>query len=127
MTTSEKTELVLKHGMSAPLIAHIDGLGWSFKDVKYLLVAGVTPGQIESLLSLGAVYNDIKLIVEEDAKQRKMDKIEQALFGHRQPIISNLPAMKDNPLLKIPAQMAEGALHYTGLLIFKLGRKIFSK
>ena len=98
MTAGEKANLVMK-GMSGALVRRIDGLGWTSADTMYLMTAGITPAQIQSLLLVGAGYSDIELEADKlktKAREQKIDKVINIIFGSPQPLLSNLPGLTED-------------------------------
>ena len=141
MTVQERMDLTRK-GMPIALVDHIsapvgpplNGLGWTYADVTYLLTAGMTVGDIEVLVNAGFAYNDIKDEADRIAKKakdekskKKLDDTEAAIFKPKWDIVSGMPSLKEAEGLKTCASVFENSLRYTFWGLFKLGRKIAGK
>ena len=127
MTVNEKTDLVMR-GMSGTFVNGISVGGWLYDDVLYILNAGVRPAEIESLVSVGAGYHDIKLIAEqkiEAAKKQHLDNIEETVFGKNPKILSG--GIPDGHSAKLAVELGENAARLACRGIFKLGRLITGK
>jgi len=114
MTSQELAKLRINKKLSAKFITLVDGFGWTYKELVYLIDAGITPQEIADSVQMGISYDQIKYV----ADTKKLDAVEHALFDKPVKLDGDSPVINAINITSKATNLLSHGLYKLGRLIY---------